>query len=258
MIKLLSGVIFYVSAATATATDFTCSDIGRPEAYRPVEVGGITLCFVYTKTQQEDGQISRPPDGIAVYSISKTEKPKPIYQLPYAGTKGMIDDAFPFFVDSAQEKMLFIVHSFETPKSWDSVSDIYSVSVLRIQDGILVHDQQYSRFFDMGGDLTDDRGRITYIYPYKNRVLVEKAIRSPLFHAVNSSTSIEGTIQEKSFLYGGDAEPALQDPKKMYLIKGDRVSVEDATAGWCKVSYQSKMKLIKMWLQCNSIGFSSN
>ncbi|MNP37927.1 hypothetical protein D3C76_1314040 [compost metagenome] len=129
---------------------------------------------------------------------------------------------------------------------------------MRLQNKALVKDQAVSRFFDMGGDLVDAQGMPSYIYPYKDRKSVEEAIRSPIFQTVNSSNSIKGTIKEKTFLYGGDTEPAMQDPSKMYLIKGDQITVEDSMAGWCKVSYAVKTKLITMWVQCKSIVFPKN
>jgi hypothetical protein len=76
-----------------------------------------------------------------------------------------------------------------------------------------------------------------------------------VFQVVNSSTPVEGTIKEKTFLYGGDSEPAMQDPSKKYLIKGDQVMLEDSVAGWCKVSYVAAVKPITMWVQCKAIVF---
>ncbi len=256
MIKFLLLILFFVSAATAVAGDRACSDIGLRQAYPSIEVRGITACFVYTKTDvQYEGQLSRDPDGISVYSISESEKPTLVYEFPYAGTEGKINDAFLLTVDGVHDEMLFVIHSIETPRSWESVSDVYDVSVIKLQGEVLIQDLKLSRFFRLGGDLVDTQGRPTYIYPYKDKKSVEETVRSPLFHAINASTPIEGTIQEKSFLYGGDSEPAMQDPSKMYLIKGDQITLEDSMAGWCKVSYAAKAKLIRMWVQCKTIDF---
>jgi hypothetical protein len=151
--------------------------------------------------------------------------------------------------------MLFVIRSIETSRLWGSVSDVYVVSVIRLQDGALIHDRKLSRFFDLGGDLVDTQGHPMYIYPYKIQKAVEDVVRSPLFYAIHSSIPIEGTIQESSFIYGGELEPDLQGLRKMYLIKGDQVIVENSMAGWCKVSYLEKAKLITKWVQCRSIVF---
>lgn len=256
MIKILSIILFLVSITTAAASDRACNEIALDQAYRYIDMRGTRACFVYTKTdEQYGGQLSRDPDGISVYAISKSGKPTLVYELPYAGTKGKVIDAFLLSVDGGPDEMLFVIHSIETPRSWDAVSDIYDVSVIRLQEETLVQDKKLSRFFDLGGNLVDAQGRTTYLYPYKNKKTVEEAVRSRLFDAIHSSTPIEGTMQEKSFLYGGELEPFLQDPSKMYLIKGDQITLKDSTAGWCKVSYTTKTKPITMWVQCKSIKF---
>ncbi|MEF9672782.1 hypothetical protein QNM99_12890 [Pseudomonas sp. PCH446] len=256
MIKLLSIVFFSSSIATALASNHTCSDIGLEQAYRPVEIEGITACFVYTETiPQYEGQLSRDPDGISIYSVSKVEEPKRVYEFLYAGTKGKINDVFSLPIEGAHKKLFFVLHSIKKPRPWETVSDIYEVSVIRLQDGALIHDQKLSRFFDWGGDFADAQGRPTYIYPYKDKEAVVEAVRSPLFRIAHLSTPVEGVIQEKSFLYNGDLEPSSRNKTKMYLIKGDRVTVKDVTAGWCKVLYAGKAKPITMWAQCKTINF---
>ncbi len=106
--------------------------------------------------------------------------------------------------------------------------------------------------------MLDSEGRSTYLFPYKDKKSIDEVVNSPLFQVVNSSASVKGTIKEKAFLYGGDSEPVIQDPSKMYLIEGDQVTVEDSIAGLCKISYEAKTKPITMWVKCNSIIFSKD
>ena len=120
---------------------------------------------------------------------------------------------------------------------------------------MLIHDQTLSRFFNWGRDFANTQGRPTYLYPYKNKKAVEEVVRSPLFRVVHLSTPVEGVIRDKTFLYGSDSEPSMQSPKNRHLIKGDRVTVKDATPGWCKVLYAGKAKPITAWAQCKTINF---
>ena len=145
----------------------------------------------------------------------------------------------------------------ETPRAWDPVSDIYDVSVIRLEDETLLLDRKRTRFFDLGGDSVDEQGRSTYIYPYKDKKSVEAVVGSPLFNTIIADKEITGTIIEKTFLFDGGSEPEQQSQTKMYLIDGDRVVVTDSTAGWCKISYQAKIKTITKWAQCKSINFSA-
>ena len=110
--------------------------------------------------------------------------------------------------------MLFVIHRMETPRSWDPVSDVYDVSVMRVEGDTLLMDQKRTRFFDLGGDTVDGQGRSMYIYPYKDKKSVEEAVGLPLLHNLMADRAIAGTIIEKTFLYGGGSEPILQSPKK--------------------------------------------
>jgi len=258
MIKLI--VFFgYLLGSTAVASNDGCSGIGFRQAYNSMDVHGVKACFVYTKAAvQTEGQLSRDPDEISLYSVVSSENPKLVYEFPYAGTEGAIIDAFFLPAAGTLEEMLFVIHRMETPKSWAPVSDIYNVSVIRREGDTLLLDQKRSRFFDLGGDAVDEQGRSKYVYPYKDKRSVEAAVGLPLFHTIMADKKITGTILEKTFLYDGGSEPLLQSSSKMYLIKGDRVLVEDSMAGWCRVSYQAKVKIIVKWAQCKSINFSAS
>lgn len=256
MFKLLTFMILCVLVLPAAVFGRTCDDLGRGQAYQPMDFNGSTVCFVFTKTPTEEGQLSRDPDGIAIYSLSKSEKSRLVYEFPYAGTKGKINDAFAIFVSAASEEMFFVIHSVEAPRAWDVISDVYDVSVFVFEGGALVRDELRSGFFDMGGDMKDNVGELSYVYPYKDKISVSKAVRSILFEVAGMPVPISGVVKEKSFLYGSDTEPVIQEPSRVYLIKGDEVAVEQSMAGWCKVSFVTKVKRVQKWMQCKSIAFS--
>lgn len=258
MIKLILLLSFFFGS-TAFASNEKCSNVGLREAYKSMSTNGLDICFAYTKSDvRAEKKLSSDPDEISLYSVAPSKKPKLIFQFPYAGTEGTITDAFFFTAEGKFEETLFIIHRMEAPKSWDSVSDIYSVSVFRWEGDSLLPDQKRTRFFDIGGDTIDEHGQSTYMYPYKDKKSIESAIASPLFLTVVADEKVTGTIMEKTFLHDGGSEPLPEYSSKMYLIKGDRVLVEDTTAGWCRVLYQTKVKIIKKWAQCRSINFSVN
>ena len=242
--------------ALGRASAQACEDIGLKSAFPSIKVEGVTACFLYTKTNKlEKNQLSIDPDGLILYSISESQKPKLIYEFPYAGTKGEIQDAFITSVDGGPDRRLFVIHRIETPSSWESTSDIYDVIAIKFENNILTLDKQISRFFDMGGDLIDSPGNVIYRYPYKNKASIKTALNSSLFNAANSASRLEGVIRENTFLYEGDHAPAIQDRSKIYLTKGDLVVLKDSVAGWCKVSHEGKVKTVEMWTQCQAIAF---
>jgi hypothetical protein len=253
MIRLI-GFLVFIFVRNAVGSESFCNKAGLGQAYPPKDISGGVVCFVYTRTdEQYDGDFSKSPDGISVFFFRKSEGAKLVYEFPYAGTRGKINDAFFIPVGKKYGEVLFVIHSIETPRSWDPVSDVYDVSVIRFQGEVPILDKRLSRFFDMGGDFVDAQGQPTYFYPYKDRTAVEAAVRSPLFDVVRTSSSVEGVVREKSFLYRGDSEPSFKTG--MYLIKGDKVKVEDSTGGRCKVTYAAKLKSITMWIDCKSIFF---
>jgi hypothetical protein len=258
MIRLI--VVFCcLFTSVAIAGDEGCGSIGLRNAYRAMDMQGVKACFVYTKAEvQIEEQLSRDPDGISFYSITPSESPKLVFDFPYAGTEGKISDAFVLPVSGVSEKMLFVLHRMETPRAWDAVSDIYDVSVVRLGKDSWFLDKNYTRFFDLGGDLVDEQGRLTYTYPYKDRSSIEGAVRSPLFYALVEGKEIMGTILEKAVLFDGGSEPLQQSSTEIFLNDGERVLVKDSTAGWCKVFYQVKAKTDVKWVQCKSIGFSAD
>ena len=80
---------------TAIASSDGCGAIGLREAYSSLDLHGVKACFVYTKPDvQNEGQLSRDPDEISLYSIIPSESPKLVFEFPYAGTEGTITDAF--------------------------------------------------------------------------------------------------------------------------------------------------------------------
>ena len=251
--KIYAFVLIFLSA-TANSKQHNCTQYGREVAFPSVVSQGVTICFVYTETPQEyDGQLSRPADGVAVYAATDLGALPIPFELPYAGTPGKVVDAFVVADEMFGGERIFVVHSFMTPRSWEVVGDIYSVSVFLIEAGVLVRDENASRFFDFGGDLIREEVGLRFSYPFKTRKDVELIIQSSLYRARADQREIYASVSEKAFLYEGDLEPFIQVKAKKYLIKDDRVLVLDATAGWCKVSYGPPETNIVMWLQCKSL-----
>jgi hypothetical protein len=259
LIRITGLFIGCLLGSTAIAGNVECSGIGLREAYSSLDIHGAEACFVYTMASTENEEKhSRDPNGISLYSVVPSKSPKLVYEFPYLGTEGVITDAFFLPVGEGGEDLLFVVHRMEIPRVWDPASDIYDVSVFRLEADTLLLDKKLTRFFHLGGDDMDKQGRTTYVYPYKDKKSIEKTVSSPLFHAILTSKVITGSIMEKTFLYDGGSEPLLQYAPKMYLIKGGKILAEDSWGGWCRISYQTTIKKITKWTQCKSINFSES
>ena len=255
MIKCLFFIALLICYENAVAGSDPCSNAGFRKAYKSLKIDSSLVCFLYIPNtlKKSDNSLSSVPDGISLYSSNASGKAEFLYELTYAGTKNEIKDAFLSSIDGG--KRLFVIHSMEAPNSWDVVNDAYSVTVINFDGENFVVDLRLSRFFDFGGDSMDDQGKIKYVYPYKDKASVEKAIRSPLFKSVETSTPVSAIVREKTALYGGDLEPATWDVSQRYASKNDRGTLEDSMAGWCKVSYTADIAPVRMWLICDAISF---
>jgi hypothetical protein len=245
-------------SVTAGAKADACVELGLEQAFPPIANNAVVACFVFKPVEVlHKGQISRDPDGLAVYSVTTSNAPVLVYEFPYAGTEGSIEAAF--YQSVGNETVMLVIHRFDPPRSWDVVSDLYDVSVMRLEGGGFVYDKKLSRFFGLGGDLVDNKRKKTYTFPYKSKVSVKRAINSDLFKAVAQSALIEGTIFEKTFLHEGDTEPRFARPANMYLVPGDIVEVIDTTGGWCKVSFspESTSNRLQKWIPSASMSLKN-
>lgn len=253
MSKIRGFIFLSTLVMPAFVFGHVCDGIGNGQAHKALSMGGMTACIVYEKAPiLKDGQLSRDPDGLAIYSVSKSGAQKLIYEFAYAGTTGKINDVFVLYDDATSNEILFVIHSIEAPRSWDVLSDVYDVNVFVLMENGLIRDKHRSGFFDMGGDMSGSDGEVSYTYPYKDKESVEMVFRSGLFKVLHAPFAVGGIVKEKSLLY---AEPVMQEPSKMYLIKGDQVMIGESMAGWCKVLYRGKTKPITMWMQCKSIAY---
>jgi hypothetical protein len=241
IIALLSGLSF-----PSQAKEAYCNVPGLKEASKPVQSKKFAFCFFFTPA--DDGTTtptSSDPPAISIYFSFDKAPPTLLYELPYSGTESIIEDAF--LVPSRESERLAIIHSSDKPSTFEIAGRLYDVTVFDLSKSRPEMDLIAKKFFDGGGDLSDPNGSVTYYYPYKTREEVVSALQSPIYGA-KSESPLSATVTDKAFLY---SEPNSREMSRTYLIKGDVVSVEAATAGWCNVSYQGKSKSIIKWMQCS-------
>ncbi len=228
------------------ANELRCNVPGLKEASKPVQSKKFFFCFFFT--QAEDGTTtatSTDPAAISVYFSSGKAIPEFLYELPYSGTESIIEDAF--LVPSRESERLAVIHSSDAPSTFEIAGRLYDVTVFDLSGQRPELDSSANKFFDGGGDLSDSNGSVIYYYPYKTREKVISALHSPIYGATPERPA-SATVTKKSFLY---IEPNSREISRTYLIKGDTVSVEDATAGWCNVRYKGNSKPIVKWMQCD-------
>ncbi|GAB3052487.1 hypothetical protein [Stenotrophomonas tumulicola] len=247
MIRALLAVALVLPlSACANASALPCDALPQEAASKPVEANGTVFCFVHARPQDEaPGSAPSGPAAISVYASRQGAPATFVYELPYSGTDSVVDDAFLANGRSAGEQVV-IIHSSDAPSTFEITGKLHDVTVLDVSGKHPVVSEKARKFFDIGGDVADASGNITFHYPYKTRQPVIAALDSPIFNA-SASNPVAAQVKDKAFLY---PEPDSRVASKAYVIKGDTVSVQDASGGWCQVSYQGKSKAIVRWMQC--------
>ncbi|QSQ51502.1 hypothetical protein [Xanthomonas translucens] len=243
MIRFLLAAIFSLPLVLH-AKESSCGNSALKEASKPLYSRDFTFCFLFTTP--EEG-VPTDPAAISVYYSSGKTKPVFLYELPYSGTESRIEDAFLVPTDGGER--LAIIHSSDTPSTFEIVSQLYDVTVIDIGRNPPSLNETAKHFFDFGGDFADANGKVIYKYPYKTRDTVIAALKSKIF-GIGPNGKLAATVKDKALLY---PEPNSREKTKSYLIQGDKVSVEDATSGWCKIRFQAKAKQIVKWMDCSSL-----
>ncbi|MCD7099391.1 hypothetical protein [Stenotrophomonas sp. MMGLT7] len=230
---------------SSQASELLCNIPGLKEARKPIQSKKFSFCFFFTSANEgTTTATSTDPEAISVYFSSGKAQPEFLYELPYSGTESIIEDAF--LVTGRESERIAVIHSSDAPSTFEIAGRLYDVTVFDTSGKRPELDFSANKFFDGGGDLSGPNGNITYRYPYKTREKVISALHSPIYSAA-SEAPVSAIVTNKAFLY---LEPSSREISKTYLIQGDVLSVEDATAGWCNVRYRGKSKSIIKWMHC--------
>ncbi|KAB7769646.1 hypothetical protein CKY51_05725 [Xanthomonas maliensis] len=144
---------------------------------------------------------------------------------------------------------LTIIHSSDTPSTFEISSRLYDVTVIDVADGHAAVSEAGRKFFGIGGDSVSSDGKVNHRYPYKTRDKVIAALNSKIFD-LPAGAGLAATVTDKAFLY---PEANSRESSKSYLIAGDRVTVLEASTGWCKIRFRSKNTSIIRWLECDRL-----
>lgn len=235
--------------ATSTSASASC-DTPRPgQAHAPLMLGDNTVSFIFQPVFDEQGRaLDSEGPQIVVYFREKGKSAVLAGELPYLATTGRIEDAFVQDIDHDNQPDVIVIHSAEVRSQTDFQGPFYSVLAFTRANGSLTLNERVSRWFGSGGDTSQVPGGQPF--PYKTRASIQAASGTSLFDLSSSSHTLTGTIGSKAFLYNS---PVPQDKTRKYLVKGDKVTIEDATAGWCKVTYAGNKKPLQMWTHCSAI-----
>lgn len=251
MIKNFICLLLFIVSGCACA-ESTCSDLHGKQSYPPLSVRGGIVCFVQKAILDDKTGASSGLDGISVYYIANGNVPMEAEGrgLLYDDTPGEIIDAFSLRIGRDNHEKIFVIHYFEVRHSLvelNSSGKFYSVSVFEPFGSVLRQDERATDWFGVGYGWLADGQKVVSKFPYQSRKDVLRAINSPFALLMSGSGSIPVKVRRKSYLFD---ESSIRGKTRKYLIKGDRATVEEVTAGWCKINYFGGGKPIKMWMMC--------
>ncbi len=238
-------VLALLALLPACAMAGPCEELPQPAAAKPLQAADTVFCFVQTQPLDgPQGAESSVPPAISIFASRKGHPAEFFHELPYSSTASRIDDAFLSPANAPQH--LVVLHSSDVPSTFEISGRLHDVTVVDLQPAGLRVNERARTFFDMGGDITDGKGDVAFQYPYKTRNEVTAALRSPLFSA-SEATPVKATVSSKAFLY---PEPDARIATRSYLIKGDHVTTQSASGGWCQIRYKGKSREITRWMEC--------
>lgn len=173
--------------------------------------------------------------------------------LLYDDTPSEIVDAFSSNIGQADRERVFVIQSMDVRESLgepNSSWKFYSVSVFNQSGDSLQRDDRASDWFGADYSWLSDGRKVIYRFPYQSKKDVQLAMNSPFAPLMRVGGTIQVRLKEKSYLFD---EPNVKGRTRKYLIKGDRATVDEATAGWCQVTYSGGQRTLEMWAPCSSL-----
>ncbi|MCA8064004.1 hypothetical protein [Burkholderia sp. AU38729] len=248
-------VLISVFVSTSVWAKNACVDFLGEQSYPPLSIGSGVVCFVQEPVLDRKTGMFVGADSISLYYLSRNGFPIKAEGrgLLYDDTPGEIVDAFFLRVGRDRREKVFVIHSFDVRYSLvekNSSGKFYSVSVFELAGDVLRQDEHAADWFGADYSWLSDGNRVVYRYPYQSRKDVRLAMKSSLALLINGGDAVRSKVKRKTYLFN---EPNIRGGTKKYLIESDRVAVERATAGWCKVDYSGGAVPVKMWLLCSAL-----
>ncbi len=246
VIVILSGSVFAKNV---------CSDIQGRQIYPPLNIKSGSVCFVREPILDDKTGVPIGLDGISLYYAANGNVPVEAEGrgLLYDDTPGEIIDAFSMRVGRDHREKVFVIHYFEVRHSLmepNSSGKFYSVSVFDLVGNILRLDERSTDWFGVGYSWLSDGQRRVWKFPYQSRKDVRQALDSNFASLMSDGEGVPVKVKSKAYLFDGSG---IRNKTRKYLIEGDRVVVEEVTAGWCKINYSGGVKPIRMWLMCAAL-----
>jgi hypothetical protein len=248
-IHLLSLLFFF-----AASKGLAC-EAPDDAPYPPLALEGGMMVFSLMAVLEDEGK-PNPEMGLAVSFLDcSTGITKVIARLPYVADPGEVRDAFGANAVGG-ETSLFVIHSAPVRAYTGTIygSDYFSVMVFKKTETGFALDKKLSDYFGSGADVLspDGNDKPVYTYPFKFQEAVISQLRSENYHAWASGALPELTVNKKTPIY---YLKSLASDTKMYLIKGDKVKQEAASAGWISISHiTANKKEIRGWVPCENVG----
>ncbi len=240
------------NSASLAAT--ACGSVTAQHAHPPLSLGDGKICFVLRPVTDEQGRALESEGPEIVLYWGERDTPAVIVgELPYFATTGRVEDAFVMDVDRNDQPDVVVIHSADVRSLTGTDEPMYSVIVFTQTAGTLGLNERVSDWFGSGRNTRKPGGGFDeFRYPFQCREAIQAAATTSLFQLALGQSRLSGAVRANSDLY---REPALQGRTDMTLVRGDRVTVTRAHAGWCEMEDSADHKAVGMWLRCSALDF---
>ena len=252
MMKALFTLLWFLASGLALAAS-PCDAIPGKLSHAPLKIESGVVCFVEEPLLDEKGE--EYADAISVYLIPHGFKPIKAKGrvFMYDQNAGEIIDAFLLDINHDGKNEIVAIHSYQVSPSQaepNSSGFAYSVYVYNQEKvGLNLNERATEWFGHSYSWFTNNKNKI-YEYPYLTQKSVQKALSSPFISLMHKNKAIPVIVKQKSYLY--EAPTVYGNPKK-YLIAGDKATVDEYTAGWCRITYTGGKQPLQMWIMCDAL-----
>ncbi len=110
------------------------------------------------------------------------------------------------------------------------------------------YDDKLSMFFGSGGDLVNyDNNQLLSTYIYKDKSVIQKALKSPFFNKWSEKKQINGYTIQKTMI---NNEPFYDRSNSEFLNKNTKFVVIDSESDFLYINYMKKNKNLRGWIKC--------
>lgn len=254
-LKITSIIFLYLAALSPTLlfSNSECETLDPSQKHAPLKIKNHTQIEFKLSEKSEDPNSEFYPIVVSVKNCITAEL-REFASLPYLGDAGKVENTFLADANNDGQDELFIIQSTEISSETGIAyaSAYFTISIFdKKSDMEYSLNKILSDLFGAGGDIlpANSNNQLDYAYPFKTQEDIKNTLASKNYASWLSKEPIETIVIDKTSIFNYSS---IADKTQKYLIRGDKVLVNEQSSGWLKIAYaSSKNGTIYGWIPCS-------